>query len=104
MATIKQLNYYERMRGQVPWNKGLTKETDIRVKKYSDTKTHKIQKKCECGKEFEVNGNHKSQKYCSKECYKIYQKGIHNSPKTEFKKGERSPRYNKGNGFIDNQG
>jgi len=28
--------YWENMRGQVPWNSGLTKETDLRIKKYAE--------------------------------------------------------------------
>ncbi len=94
--------------GREPWNKGLTKETDDRVKKYGEngSKTKKklfkegklIPMRSMLGKHHseetrrkmsESGGNRKGKSHTeeAKEKLKLKHKGNHYSPSTEFKKG-----------------
>ena len=82
------------MFGRIPWNKGLTKETNESVRRYSinsrktklENSTLKISICKICQHEFKHHG---IRKYCSKECYLKDVKNILN--KGRFIKGNESP-------------
>lgn len=66
---------HHRNQGRIPWNKGLTKETDPRVRKYGESqRKEKIKLNClYCGKEVELHPYRaKSFKFCSKSCRTRY--------------------------------
>lgn len=71
----QDLQYRQKMskarKGRVAWNKGLTKETDKRVKQQAINKRNGINKICSfCGNDFYVSGCRKNKaKFCSYGCY-----------------------------------
>ena len=71
------------------WNKGLTKETDERVRKLAMKKVTRVECKCnQCGITYSVNKFRADKtSYCGRECYNksFIGKGI--SDKNRFKKG-----------------
>lgn len=80
----------QKLKGLVPWNKSLTKETDASVLKYAITKRKVQLKTCPwCKNKFEYN-KHIGTKFCTRECYLKWVKGKQFSP--GFKKGHPSPR------------
>ena len=96
----------QRMCGKTPWNKGLTKETDERVKKISESlKNRKLSKEHIAkmtenhadlsGEKHPMYGKHHTKE--AKEKISKAHKGKHHSPETEFKKGEhRGHKFEKG--------
>ena len=89
----------------IPWNKGLTKETDELVAKFAKSKEKYVIRTCpNCGAGFKYN-LHRGGVYCSKNCYKLHVKGIRRSMLTEFKKGMKgvlSPAYIHGLSDVNN--
>ena len=72
------------------WNKGLTKETDERIKKMADSRKKQITFICKtCKKEFHRNKSQRLRaKYCSVKCRNKGYKKQHFSINTEIKKGD----------------
>lgn len=78
---------------RIPWNKGLTSKTDIRVAKYGLKHRNRLIKLCnKCGIKYEVPKYRKKSKYCSYKCYWLSKKD---------KLGEKNPKY-KPYGFYVN--
>jgi len=73
--------------GKIPWNKGLTKGTDERVKIIGQRRSRRKEHRCQkCNKIFSLPTSHsRGRKFCSIECYR--KSGIKRNINSQFKKG-----------------
>ena len=89
---------FSAMRGKIPWNKGLTKNNDERMRKASENMREVIPeiRVCEiCKNEFEWT-KHKPKKRCSKKCDSIWRRIRGIIPQNAFKKGHIPHNYKGG--------